>query len=182
MTYLPPIIQVLLVLLVLTAAIYDIRFRRIPNWLVGSGLLVGLGLNTFLFEWDGLAFAGKGIGVATLIYFPLYLVRGMGAGDAKLMMAIGSLVGPMNWLGICMLSVVVGGAAGLILVVFRGRLKQTFSNMFHIVTELLHLRAPYTSRPELDTKSSRALTLPHGAMIAIGAMSFLGAMLMYAPR
>jgi hypothetical protein len=80
------------------------------------------------------------------------------------------------------LSVVVGGAAGLILVVFRGRLGQTFSNMGYIVTELVHFRAPYLSRPELDTKSPKALTLPHGAMIAIGALSFLGAMLMWAPR
>jgi prepilin peptidase CpaA len=182
MTYLPPIIQVLLAALVVTAAIYDIRFRRIPNWLVGAGLLIGLGLNAFLYEWDGLIMAAKGFGIATLIYFPLYLVRGMGAGDVKLMMAVGSLVGPMNWLGICILSVVVGGAAGLILVVFRGRLGQTFSNMGYIITELVHFRAPYLSRPELDTKSPKALTLPHGAMIAIGALSFLGAMLMWAPR
>ena len=182
MTYLPPIIQILLVLLVVTAAVYDIRFRRIPNWLVGTGLLIGLGLNTFLYEWNGLIMAAKGFGIATLIYFPLYMVRGMGAGDVKLLMAVGSFVGPMNWLGICVLSVIVGGAAGLILVVMSGKLRQTFANMGYILSELVHLRAPYSSRPELDTKSPKALTLPHGAMIAIGVLSFLGAMLMWAPR
>ena len=188
LTILPPIIQIPLVLLVFAAAIYDIRFRRIPNWLVGTGLLFGFTLNSVWGEnWipadsHGWAFAAKGFGIATLIYFPLYMVRGMGAGDVKLMMAVGSLVGPMNWLGICFLSVVVGGAAGLILVVMSGKLRQTFSNMGYILTELVHLRAPYSSRPELDTKSPKALTLPHGAMIAIGALSFLGAMLMRAPR
>ena len=74
--------------MVAIAAVYDIRFRRIPNWLVLTGLVLGLGLNTFLFRWPGARASLLGIGLAFLIYFPLYLLRGMGAGDVKLMAAI----------------------------------------------------------------------------------------------
>src|SRR5262249_21483655 len=78
----PPIaIQLVLSVLVIVAAVYDARFRRIPNWLVLSGLVLGIGLNGFLFEWSGLRTSFLGLGVAFLVYFPLYLLRGMGAGD-----------------------------------------------------------------------------------------------------
>src|SRR4051812_29537661 len=89
--------EVMLGLIVLLAAVFDIRSRRIPNWLVGFGLVWGVSMNTFLFGLPGLKSALLGIAVASLIYFPLFLVRGMGAGDVKLMMAIGSLVGPAMW-------------------------------------------------------------------------------------
>src|SRR2546425_3492211 len=96
LTPLPLELQVLLVLIVGTAAIYDLRFRRIPNWLVLLGLVFGLGMNTYLFHWEGLRRAGLGLGLAFLVYFPLHLLRAMGAGDVKLMAAVGSIVGPVN--------------------------------------------------------------------------------------
>ena len=50
----PPIVnQILLAALALAAAAYDVRFRRIPNWLTLSGVLLGIGLNAFL-AVDGL--------------------------------------------------------------------------------------------------------------------------------
>lgn len=68
---LPPLVcQVVLVLLVLVAAVYDARYRRIPNWLVLSGLVLGLGFNTLLFEWRGLRYSLLGLGLGLLIYFP----------------------------------------------------------------------------------------------------------------
>src|SRR5579871_918007 len=96
----PLILRAVLLLLVILAAIWDIRFRRVPNWLTLTGVLIGVGLNSFLYESAGLWASLEGLGLALLIYFPLFLLRGMGAGDAKLMAAVGALAGPMNWLGI----------------------------------------------------------------------------------
>src|SRR3954471_2642336 len=84
--------QVLLSVVVLQAAIFDVRYRRIPNWLSGGALVCGMILNAFVFGWPGIQASLLGIALATLIYFPLFAVRGMGAGDVKLMMAIGALV------------------------------------------------------------------------------------------
>src|SRR5438552_10022495 len=127
---LPPLVfQVLMVLLVSTAAIYDVRFRRIPNWLVLIGLLLGLGFNVFLFEWRGLRLSLLGLGLASLIYFPLYLLRGMGAGDVKLMMALGSMVGWANWFGIFFITSILGGAVAMLLLVSRGKLRTALLNI-----------------------------------------------------
>ena len=174
--------SVTLLVILAIAVREDLSSHRIPNGLTLGALVLGIALQSYGggLGGFGLAVAGAIAGLASLL--PFYLRKGMGAGDVKLMMAVGSFVGPMNWLGICVLSVIVGGAAGLILVVMSGKLRQTFANMGYILSELVHLRAPYSSRPELDTKSPKALTLPHGAMIAIGVLSFLGAMLMWAPR
>ncbi len=67
----PIIVQILLALIVVTAAMFDFRYRRVPNWLTLSGVLLGIGLNAFLFETPGLWASLRGLGLAFLIYFPL---------------------------------------------------------------------------------------------------------------
>ena len=173
MTILPPAYQVLLAALVLLAAVFDIRFRRIPNWLALSGILLGFALNVFLFGTTGAVAALLGGALAMLIYFPLFVVRGMGAGDVKLMMAIGFIVGPANWLAIFFLTAVLGGAVAILLVIRSGMLLHTVSNVVFILSRLIRLEAPYRERPDLDIGSPKALTLPHGATIAVGSLAFM---------
>ena len=69
--------------MVLAAAVYDVRYRRIPNWLTGAGVLLGLGLNTFLAfggveRWSGLIASAGGLAAGFCVYFVLYLMRAMG--------------------------------------------------------------------------------------------------------
>jgi prepilin peptidase CpaA len=181
MTYLPPVLQIGLALLVLTAGVYDIRYRRIPNWLVLAGLIFGLALNTFLGPvlsrsvWTGLRHAGLGLGLAFLIYFPLYLLRGMGAGDVKLMAAVGSIVGPGNWIVIFIISALLGGIFAITLSLAKGRLRRTMWNVAFLINEMAHARAPHLGKEELDVNNPKAVTLPHGTVIALGTMLFLGA-------
>ena len=178
----PPAIRIFLEVLVIVAAIWDIRTRRIPNWLTISGVVLGVALNTFLFEIDGLLFSLKGLGVAFVVYFILYLLHAMGAGDVKLMAAVGAAVGAGNWLGILVLTSVAGAVAGLLLVAFKGRFRKTLGNLGIIITSLGRGRAPYKETPELDVSSDKAMRLPHGALIALGTLGFLAAALRWAPR
>ena len=180
---LPPLaIQILLVLLVLTASIVDIRKHRIPNWLTIAGVITAVALNTFLFETAGLWYSAEGLLVAFAVYFVLYLLRGMGAGDVKLMAAVGAAVGWRNWLGILFLTAIIGGVAALVLAVSKGRVRKTFRNMWLLLMSLRQGRAPYRDNPDLDVQSDMALRLPHGAVIAAGTLAFLGAALIWAPR
>ena len=169
----PPAIQVLLSLIVIPAAVLDIKTRRIPNWLSLSGIVLALLLNTFLGELGGLWFSLKGLGVAFIIYFVLYLLHGMGAGDVKLMAAVGSIVGWENWFGIFIVTAVIGGIMSLILVASRGRMKKTLFNVGFILSEMKSGRPAYLANEELDVKSDKALRLPHGATIAVGTLFFL---------
>jgi len=175
-------IRILLVLLVVAASVFDIRKHRIPNWLTIAGVVLAVALNTFLFEMAGLWYSLKGLGLAFAIYFGLYLLRGMGAGDVKLMAGVGAAVGLYNWLGILFLTAIFGGVAAVVLAASKGRIQRTFRNMWLMLMSLRQGRAPYQDNPELDVGSDLALRLPHGVVIAAGTLAFLAAALIWAPR
>src|SRR6266852_3820776 len=176
------IIQILLAFVVVAAAMFDFRYRRVPNWLTVSGILLGIGLNAFLFESLGLWMALRGVGVAFLIYFPLYLLRGMGAGDVKLMAAVGAMVGWANWLGILVLTSLIGGVAAVVLVVAKGRIRKTAENIWLILMSIRRGHAPYAKNPQLDVRTDQGIRLPHAVVIAFGALGFLIAAAIWAPR
>ncbi|MCC6858158.1 MAG: prepilin peptidase [Bryobacterales bacterium] len=182
MSYLPPVLQLLLALLVIPAGIFDIRERRVPNWLTLSGVLVGIGMNSFLYESAGFWLSLKGLGLALLVYFPLFAIRAMGAGDAKLMAAVGAMAGPWNWLGIFFLTALMGGVFAVLLLVTTGRTRRTLSNVGYLLKELAYFRAPYMKHEELDIRSPKAVGLPHGAVIALAALGFLAAAAIWAPH
>jgi prepilin peptidase CpaA len=172
----PVVIRVGLVLLVVAAAIYDLRFRRIPNWVNVFGIILGFGLNALLFQLSGTAKAGEGMLLAMAVYLPLYLLRGMGAGDVKLMAAIGALVGPGNWFQIFIATALLGGAAAGFFALIKGRLTDTLCNLYFLLKDLISLRAPYRTNPQLDFRSAASLSLPHGVLIALGSCVFLASL------
>jgi prepilin peptidase CpaA len=170
----PPGINIVLIALILTAAVFDMLYRRIPNWLTLGGVLAGLGLNSFIYQgWPGLRLSLCGLAAGFIAYFVLYSLRAMGGGDVKLMAGIGALVGARDWFGIFVITAIIGGLAGLALVASRGRLRKTLWNVGFIFSEMRHGRPAYVNREELDVRNPKALGLPHGAMIALGTIVFL---------
>ncbi len=163
-----------MLLVVLVAAVYDVRYRRIPNWLSLTGVVFGLAMNTFLYEgWPGLRLSLIGLAVGFGVYFFLYMLRAMGAGDVKLMAAVGAIVGWQDWFGTFLITAMIGGLMALILVATKGRVKKTFWNVGFIISEMKSGRPAYMKKEELDVRNPRALGLPHGAVIAVGTIFFL---------
>lgn len=159
--------------LTVAAAAHDLGSRRIPNVLTGAGVLAGFGLHFWLAGWQGFTPAALGFGLALLIYLPLFAVRAIGGGDVKLMAAVGSLAGPQDWLLIFVLASLTGGIWALFVLFARGGTGQALVNALHIVVEAGRLRQPWRSRPELDVNHPKALSVPHGAAIAVGTIVFL---------
>jgi prepilin peptidase CpaA len=169
-----PGIEAILLALVLGAAVYDVMYRRIPNWLNVIGALAGIVLNTFLFQGiAGAFFALKGLGLAFAIYFVLYALHAMGAGDVKLMAAVGAIVGWENWIGIFIFTAIIGGVMAVILSLAHRRFKRTLFNLSFIISEMKSGRPAYLRNEELDVKSKKSLGLPHGAVIAVATIFFL---------
>jgi prepilin peptidase CpaA len=170
----PPAVTALLIALVAIAAVYDVLVRRLPNWLTAAGLIIGLTLNTILRGvWPGLSFSLAGLLAAFAVYFTMYSLRAMGAGDVKLMAAVGSMVGWEDWIAIFLITAVIGGVTALVLVAVRGRVRKTLWNVAFILSEMKSGRPAYARNEELDVRSSKALSLPHGAVIAVGTAVFL---------
>jgi hypothetical protein len=72
------------------------------------------------------------------------------------------------------LTAVLGAGCAIFLILSRGALSQTLVNIWHILRELAHFRAPYKSHEKIDVRNSSALRLPHGAVIALAVIAFVG--------
>jgi prepilin peptidase CpaA len=168
-----PGVEVLLLIVALAAAVYDVRFRRIPNWISVGGIALGVLANSLTHGIPGLLYALTGFVLGFGLYFLLYLVHAMGAGDVKLMGAIGALVGWQNWVAIFVIAAILGGIMAMILIMARNRVKKTFWNIGYLLNEMRRGRAAYVSREELDVHSPKSVGLPHGAVIAVATIFYL---------
>ena len=106
MTPLPLILKIILAAVALAAAASDFNRRKIPNWLVAVGIFLGL-----VFHWKPALY---GLGLALAAQLPFFAMKQIGAGDVKLMAAIGALAGPMNWLFVFAVSSVLSGFGALV--------------------------------------------------------------------
>ena len=176
----PYSLEALLLVLVLTAAIFDFLYRRIPNWLVVGGFAGGVLLRIVTGGWHGAIESAGGFVCAFAVYLIFYALRAMGAGDVKLMAAVGAIAGPVNWFSIFILTSIIGGILAILLLSVKGGLQHAMNNVYLIVIEIMHGRAPHRAEPALDVGNQSAVTLPHGITIAIGTCMFLG--LLYLQR
>lgn len=155
-----------LIALVLTACLQDLAVRKIPNRLVLCGLFSAGVLHVFSanpFHFVSVGLAGGAVGL--LIFLPLYLLRGMAAGDVKLMAMVGVFTGPMLALEIALATFCAGGVLALVMVVRQGRWRDFVANM-RILLRPLYMRAigiPY-AREQLPGGSVGGM--PYGLAIA----------------
>ena len=80
------------------AMVWDIRTRRIPNWLNLIGLMMALIFCSATGGWKGVSFSVAGFMTGFAILLLLWLMGGAGGGDVKLMGAVGAWLGPYQTL------------------------------------------------------------------------------------
>lgn len=169
-------IELVLVLAVLVATFTDLRTRRIPNWLTVSTLVMGFVLNALISypsPLDGVWLAAKGFALAFGLNLVMYMLHMTGAGDVKLLAAIGAMVGFSDFLGIFLLTALLGGVVAILMMLLKGRVRQTLWNVGFMVGELMSWRAPHLRREQLDVGSEKALRLPGALRICMGVVTFL---------
>ncbi|MGR4068940.1 A24 family peptidase [Billgrantia sp. C5P2] len=95
------------------ATIWDFLQWRIPNPLVMAGAAVGILLQMWAAGTGGVLAAISGLLVGLAILLPGYMMGFTGAGDAKLMAAVGTFLGPLGILQVALCSILVGGLIAL---------------------------------------------------------------------
>lgn len=166
-------LDLLLMLMVVLAATNDLLTRRIPNYLLLAGSLGALALHCFS-PTPGAALMGAFAGAATglLVFLPLYCLRGMAAGDVKLMAAAGFFSAPMEVLHLALLSVCAGGVMALVMVMAQGRLRTAAANVRHLLRGIWMRLAGFPLAPEPMPAPSVG-SIPYGLAIASGALLLL---------
>ena len=88
-----PFPQLILASILLIAGVTDLRSSKIPNWLTVSAMAAGLLSHSWFDGLSGLLFSVKGLGLGLALFLLFYVMGGMGAGDVKLLAAVGSFLG-----------------------------------------------------------------------------------------
>jgi len=152
----------------IAAAIMDVQQHRIPNWLTYPAIVGGVLLRSVFYGWHGMIAAVGGCLLAGGIVFVFYTLRAMGAGDLKLLAALGSMAGPTHTINILIATGVAGGVLALIYVVYRGRTRTTLTNMGALLK--FHAWAGLQAHPELNLDNPNTLRMPYGLAIAAGTL------------
>src|SRR3984893_1427807 len=153
----------------LLAAIVDFRTHRIPNWLTVPAFFLGLGLRTAISGWAGAKASLEGAGLALILLLPLVLMRALGAGDWKLMGAVGACLGPVLFLFVLLGSILVSGMMAIVEMMRTQRVKETFHNMYVLVHGFFSFGLRPTAEISLD--NPRLLKLPFGVAVAISTVA-----------
>lgn len=170
-----------LMLLLLVAAMFDLKQRRIPNKLVMLTLLIGLLINIIgpqagsrvaglLTNMPGaLGIKGAVLGALTglAVFLPLHLMRAMGAGDVKLMAGIGSFVGPATTVNVALFILVTGGVLAAARMLWSGKSQLV---MFNVKTALGQWLPGSSGR--FDPATQSADRMPYAVAMAGGLLTY----------
>jgi prepilin peptidase CpaA len=158
------VIWMLALALALSAAWTDWRTRKIPNWLTVPALLLGIAVHTLIAGWPGAKASLEGAGLALGVLLPLVLLRGLGAGDWKLMGALGAFLGPLLLLYVLLGSVLVSGLMAMVEVMRTRRVRETMWNLSVLVRGFLAFGL--RKNPEISLDNPGLLKLPFGVAVA----------------
>jgi prepilin peptidase CpaA len=156
------------IVLVLIACVPDVRRRRIPNVLTLGAAVAGMLLHAVVGGTSGLLTSAAGWLVGAALFFPIFAMRGMGAGDVKLLAAVGAWLGPVLVFWVALITSIAGGALGLVVAVFYGYTRKAIKN---VVALLAYWRVVGPRpMPELTLDGARGPRLAYAIPIAIGTM------------
>ena len=112
----------------IVAAQADVRTRKIPNTLTFPALLVGLVTHLVLGGREGFLASLAGMAVVGVALIPGWLMRWMGAGDVKLMAAMGAWLAFPHAVIALLLSLIAGGVFAAAVALRRGVLGLALRN------------------------------------------------------
>ncbi|ACC74396.1 prepilin peptidase [Paraburkholderia phymatum] len=157
--------------LVAIAAIYDLHARRIPNWLVVIGLGVGLAVQAALHGMaSGMSLWVVGALTGGAMLMPGYLLRMLGAGDVKLMAAVGCFCGGAGAFQAALAVCAVGGVWALVELLRHGQMRAGLQNMTAALTDVWMPSGGTPHAGSTRTRRPTAGSLPYGVAIAVGTM------------
>jgi len=155
--------------LTVLAGVVDFRTRKIPNWLTMPAILGGLLLRSLLGGWPGAKASMEGIGLALALLLPLVLMRALGAGDWKLMGAVGAFLGPVLFLFVLFGSIMVSGLMAVVEMARTKRVKETFHNMLVLVRGFISFGL--RKNPEISLDNPKLMKLPFGVAVAVSTLA-----------
>jgi prepilin peptidase CpaA len=162
----------LLLSILIISAIIDFRSQKIPNLITFPTIIIALLYHFFTHGIDGLIFSALGLVTGIGLLIIPYIFDGMGAGDAKLMGAVGAVLGAKNVFVAFLFTALVGGIYAVILILINQKQFKGFFKKQLITLKLFILTRKFIPDPvEENNKKPR---LCYGVAIALGTFIYMG--------
>jgi len=150
------------------ACAIDLRSRRIPNWLTVSAAVIGIAYHALVAGAAGIETAAAGWAIGLALFFVPFALGGLGAGDVKLVAALGAWLGPAQVVWLALYTGVIGGVLALVVACSRGYLRQALRNIWLLLTfwRVSGLRP----LPALTIQGGQGPKLAYGVSIFMGTV------------
>lgn len=166
----------------LIAVVLDLRSRRIPNLLTGPALLAGLIWATTSAGFAGLCESLAGAVLIAAPYVILFALAGGGAGDAKLMGALGAWLGLVNGVIVLLAVALSGVILAVVYAVAKGRVGAVLAHVrqiLRVAAFVVYRRGDKDATKGVMPKTEEMVTMPYGAAIFSGVCIAAGAVLIW---
>ena len=150
------------------ACVTDLRTRRIPNVLTFSAAAGAVLFHLATGGWQAAGWSIVGLFVGALLFLPMFALRGMGAGDVKLLAAVGAWLGPGQVAMVALATSLVGGVMAIVVALAYGYLRKALTNIYLL---LAHWRVMGVSPlPAVTLEQASGPRLAYALPIAIGTV------------
>ena len=155
------------------AAVVDCRQRRVPNRVTAAVALSGLAVASWFGGWAGAAGALAGLTVGFGVLVVPWAMGAMGAGDVKLMAAIGAWFGPsLTLLGLGA-SAICGGLLAAIVILGGRRWSIVWANLKTIAAKCCRLETAFGEYGSAASLAPQELLLPYAVPLTAGSLLVL---------
>ncbi len=158
---------IILVAALVIASLTDVAHRRIPNAMTFPLAAFGLIFHFVMSGMAGFLFSMSGILVGAGLLLLFYVLGGMGAGDVKLMAAVGSILGPADVFTASLYSALVGGFYALVVLFRHGGLRDTVYWLAPALGGMIPVQA--TQKPDVASRAGMP-RLCYGLAISLGTV------------
>lgn len=159
-------VTIILLSLLTIAALVDIQQQKIPNMLTIPAMFFGIISHSYMIGINGLLFSTGGLILGIILLVLFYISGMMGAGDVKLMGAVGSIIGPEEVFQAFLLTAFAGGIYAIIVLVMHGQLVPFLKR----VLQSLHASLVTRRLTLIANEGHSAPKLSYGLAIAIGTV------------
>jgi prepilin peptidase CpaA len=153
------------------AVLSDVRTRRIPNVLTFGAAGAAIAAHAIEGGLAGAATACGGWLVGAAIFFPVFALGGMGAGDIKLLGALGAFLGPASAAWLCLFTGIAGGVMGILVAVGSGYLSRALSNLYGLL--MFWRVSGVKPAPELMLETHKGPRLAYAVPVFAGLVASL---------
>lgn len=172
--------NIILIILLIFAAFFDITQKKIPNFITFPVILWGLLTYSIFDGFEGFKFSGLGFLVGLGIFLIPFILGGMGGGDVKMMAAIGTLMGWRFVLYTAVYAGLIGGVLVIIYLIYKKQLGATLKRALGIILRPILFILELTFKKDIFKRVNNYFLnqdlvwekqyIPYGVAIGLGAV------------